>query len=270
MKNTNPSTFCPCLSCLHCARCECKAILEEPDTQCLNELTQLDTLELKDTLPEERALPAGLTSLKLSVDSLEPNQQQRLHCAPVLAQYLGSLRRLSFGHYICQYGNNPAELAHLKCLQQLSHLRIIFCECSAELCRFIFPRLQRLSVHLSDMGQLPSCDLSYCPSPKSLKIVCCWTAGQSRVLDLQQVVDVRAQHLELVIMLLGSGGEAVRAAVNASSWTVGSLTIDFTCESPDRTWQEWMCVRDVIGGVLGIVPLSKVIINGTEVSNFVG
>ena len=37
-------------------------------THCLDELTQLDTLELKDTLPQDCALPAGLTSLKLSLD----------------------------------------------------------------------------------------------------------------------------------------------------------------------------------------------------------
>ena len=88
------------------------------------------------------------------------------------------------------------------------------------------------------------------------------------MLDLRQIAHAQAHHLELVMLLQGLGAEAVRAAVNFASWTVGSLNIQFDCHSPVKAWQECMYVRDVVGGVLGAVPLSNVKVEGTEASHW--
>ena len=88
-------------------------------------------------------------------------------------------------------------------------------------------------------------------------------------MDLSQVLNLRAEHLDLGITLQGPGSTLTRSAISTTTWKLQSAEINLEHKGPEPASQ-WMCVQDLIGGLLGVVPFSRVHVQGQNLLELAG
>ena len=235
-------------------------------TRHLKELTQLGSLVLLHALPEDPVLPDSLTCLELI--SLAVDGEAAV-AGPITARMMedfpGRLGKLVMHGCLQLYNNDPGRFSGLACLQQLRHLSLDFQDCSTDVCHLAFPQLQDLSISLSASARHPRWDLSGCPALQHAKLRI--RNGSQQRSDLRRVVGLRAERFELDFAVYSPA----RMCLSADRWTLGSVQIISQPTAPAANWQACRPhVQDVLRGLLGVVPFSKITVDGVVASTFVG
>ena len=225
---------------------------------------QLDTLRLFNTLPESGMVPAGLSSLHLSVQ--DSYIQPHLDCVPVLQHLSTTLGSLDLDGYFEQFDYDLTRLSSMTCLQPLTSLGLLYRR-YPEPSVFDLPLLKELALGLQwPTGQRPVFDLSGC----SLELAeLTLILDGNRVADLSMVKGLHAKRLQIHLELRNDHARLSRVQMASSSWKVKAVDITFQ-SSTGLAWRACHCVKDCLAGVLGVVPFSHVRVDGHPASTLTG
>lgn len=230
----------------------------------LEEVTQLDTLRLFNTLPESGVVPAGLSSIHLLVEA--SYNQPHLDCLPVFQNLSTRLGLLHLAGYFQQFGYDVSRLSSMTFLQQLTYLGLLFKRYPVPSV-FEFPLLKHLALELWwPAGQCPVWDLSGCQL--ELAELTLILDGKT-VADLSRVKDLHAERLQIHLELRNDHARLSRVQMASSSWKVKAVDITFQ-SSTGLAWRACHCVKDCLAGVLGVVPFSHVRVDGHPASTLTG
>ena len=228
----------------------------------LEEVTQLQSLSLRNTLPELAQLPPSLTNLHLLLEAATPARLQQLNCVPLLQALSGSLKSLALRGYFQQLDHDPARLSALTCFQQLEVLHFAINSFSSQIRVFTFPLLTQLVIEVrwpSTSEQPPCWDLRGCPQLEKVDLTL--QLFNARNVDLTQVVGLHTHHLQVHLELREVAAESSRVLMSCTSWKLGSVKITFQTTAV-KGWRSCPCVKELLSGFLGVVPFSNVHVDG--------
>lgn len=229
-------------------------------TRHLEELKQIQSLTLRNTLPELALLPAGLSSLHLRLDAPTPARLQQQDCVPMLQRFSGSLSSLVLKGYFQQLNHDPARLSALTGLQKLTDLVLSFNSFPSQLCTFVFPLLKQLMLEVLWPAEGRPCwDLRGCP--QLAKVDLTLRLHSARDIDLAQVVGLQTHFLQIHLDLREVAAESSRVLMSCTSWKVNRVRITFQTTAV-KEWRSCPCVKDLLAGFLGVVPFSNVHVDG--------